>query len=76
MAQDRTDYSLHLHEAGVWRLTSDGQVLFDFEEKATAVQVGQAMAQAHWPSQLVIHGHDGEIEYEVIYQDDPFPTRG
>jgi hypothetical protein len=34
------------------------------------------MAQGHWPSQLVIYGCYGEIEYESTYRDDPFPSSG
>ena len=75
MASDRTVYRVQ-PEQGEWKLSKDAEKVGHFKTQAEAVQEGRAQARASQPSQHLVHDHQGKIEDEATYQDDPFPPRG
>jgi hypothetical protein len=75
VATDRTVYRVH-PDRGWWKVTKNQRKIDVFDLQEAAIARGREMAKADQPSQLVVHGKDGTIEDEVIYEDDPFPTRG
>jgi hypothetical protein len=76
MAKDRTVYRVQPDPDGAWKLSKNEKRVERFPQQRAAVDRGREMAKADQPSQLVVHGTDGEIEAESTYQDDPFPPRG
>jgi hypothetical protein len=48
----------------------------DFERKSEAVQYAKEEARGDPPSQVVVHGSDGRIQYESTYGDDPREKKG
>ena len=47
-----------------------------FETKYRAVQAGRMEAWLNKPSQLVVHGKDGRIQFDHTYGADPRRTKG
>ena len=47
-----------------------------FETKDEAIERARRIAHAERPSQVKVHGTDGQVENEFTYGDDPFPPRG
>lgn len=73
MARARYDV---VYKSAVWSLTHAGGTVSSHVLKTDAVTAGVRVAQAHQPSQLLIHRMDGTIEDERTYGNDPFPPRG
>ena len=59
-----------------WQVKHEGQVLSNHAVKADAVEAGKKVAKANRPSQLLVMRHDGTIEYEHTYDNDPYPPSG
>jgi hypothetical protein len=55
--------------ASTWRIRSEASPTYVAESptQAQAVYVASRMAQASAPSRLVVHGNDGRIEAERVY---------
>lgn len=67
----------HVVSAGNrWKVEHDGRTVSEHQAQEEAIRAARKEAQAKQPSQLLVHGRDGQIEEESTYQDDPFPPRG
>ncbi|HLT62699.1 MAG TPA: DUF2188 domain-containing protein [Microlunatus sp.] len=75
MASDRTE--LHVvPRSGHWHVERGEERIATSDTKEKAVQLAREAAKREQPSQVVVHGEDGEVQDEFTYQDDPFPPRG
>ena len=60
---------------GRWRILRDGEVDSDHESQDEATKAARQRAQAHAPSEVLVHALDGEIHSSSSYRDEPFPER-
>jgi hypothetical protein len=66
-----------LPNEGEWKVTEQGKEgQEDFERKAEAEQYAKEEVREEPPSQVVVHGKDGRIQYESTYGDDPPEKKG
>jgi hypothetical protein len=57
-----------------WYLRHDGSTLGAFVAKRDAVTLGQQLARADPPSELVVYRTDGTIEFAYLYEHEPNGT--
>jgi hypothetical protein len=62
--------------SGHWHVENGDEEVATSDKKDTAIELARKAAQASLPSQVVVHGEDGQIQDEFTYQADPFPPRG
>ncbi|WP_179749260.1 DUF2188 domain-containing protein [Microlunatus parietis] len=62
--------------SGHWHVEKDEVGVATSDTKEKAVELAREAAGRSKPSQVVVHGEDGQIQDEFTYQDDPFPPRG
>lgn len=48
----------------------------EYDTKDSAVDAAKTRARGEMPSQVKVHGEDGNMDYESTYGDDPSPPRG
>ena len=66
-----------LPNEGEWKVTEQGEGgQEDFKRKTEAVQYAKEEARGDPPSQVVVHGSNGRIQYESTYGDDPPEKKG
>ena len=56
---------------GRWYLRHDGSTLGAFVAKSDAVTLGQHLARAEPPSELVVYRTNGTIEFAYLYEHEP-----
>jgi len=70
----------HVSPAGdrKWRVEPEGggQTGPLFENKVDAVCHAKEKAQAAQLGQVIVHGHDGRIQFEHTYEQDPHQRKG
>lgn len=73
MASNRTIYHVVPDAAGdCWLVTEENaEFREEYETKAAAVEAAKTRARHAEPSQVKVHKHDGNMEYESTYGDDP-----
>jgi len=76
MASNRTVYHVVPNSSGEqWLVTQEGGGFRqEFRTKDEAVSAAKARARAGEPSQVKVHKHDGNMEYESTYGEDPRRT--
>ena len=78
MENNRTVY--HVVPSGdgkAWIVAQkDGGFKQEFRAKEQAVKTAEEMAREQEPSQVKVHGADGDIEYESTYGEDPARSPG
>lgn len=52
-----------------WQLRHGGEIVSEHEWQDDAIEAGRAAARANVPSELVIHGTDGQIQAESTFED-------
>lgn len=79
MATDRTVYHVVPNaSAEAWVVTQENDDTFreEYRTKEEAVAAAKGRAHDREPSQVKVHRHDGNMEYESTYQDDPRRSPG
>jgi hypothetical protein len=79
MASNRTVYHVVPDARGdKWLVTREGadSTREVFSRKAEAVLTAKVRARKQEPSQVKVHGTDGDMEYENTYGRELEPTRG
>jgi hypothetical protein len=63
---------------GRWRVETEsgGHTGPLFENKDDAVRYAEEKAQAAQLGQVIVHGHDGRIQFENTYAQDPHQRKG
>jgi hypothetical protein len=77
MATNRTVFHVVPNaSAEQWVVSKERDESFreEYRTKDEAVQAAKERARAHEPSQVKVHKHDGNMEYESTYGDDPRRT--
>jgi hypothetical protein len=76
MATNRTVYHVVPDANGErWLITQEnGTFRQQFRTKDEAVDAAKDRARAQEPAQVKVHKHDGNMEYESTYGDDPRQT--
>jgi hypothetical protein len=59
-----------------WQVKHAGSVLSNHHDKDNAIEAAKLVAKQNVPSQVVVHGRDGVIQYEHTYGDDPVKYPG
>jgi hypothetical protein len=79
MASDRVVYHVVPNaDQSRWvvSLENDDRFREEYETKQAAVEAAKTRARTQEPSQVKVHGQDGNMEYESTYGDDPRRTPG
>jgi hypothetical protein len=65
-------------EDGKWRVEFEGggQTGRMFADKDEAFRHAKDQAQAAQLAHVIVHGHDGQIQYENTYGEDPHQRKG
>lgn len=73
MAKDRTVYHVLPNGEEGWKAENVGnhKVIFQEKTKEEVVKKIKEKARGEEPSQVVVHGSDGNIQHESTYSDDP-----
>lgn len=73
MAQDRTVYHVVPNASGERWVVSQEKDEFqqEYRTKEEAVNAAKERARRDEPSQVKVHKHDGNMEYESTYGEDP-----
>jgi len=73
MASNRTVYHVVPNSSGEQWLVRQENAEFrkEFQTKEEAVNAAKERARAEEPSQVKVHKHDGNMEYESTYGEDP-----
>ena len=73
MASDRTVYHVVPNSsAEKWLVTQEnGGFRKEYRTKEEAVEEAKQLAREQEPSQVKVHTHDGNMEYESTYGEDP-----
>jgi hypothetical protein len=77
MASDRTVYHVVPDASGEqWVVTQENDDSFreEYRTKEEAVDAAKQRARSQEPSQVKVHKHDGNMDYESTYGDDPSRT--
>lgn len=77
MATDRTVYHVVPNASGErWVVTKENNDSFreEFDTKSEAVDAARERARKEEPSQMKVHGADGNMDYESTYGADPRRT--
>jgi len=78
MATNRTVYHV-VPDASAerWLVTQEnGAFRQEYRTKNEAVEAAKERARGEEPSQVKVHKHDGNMEYESTYGDDPSSSPG
>ena len=62
--------------SGHWHVENGDDAIATSDKKDTAIELAKEAAKKQEPSQVVVHGEDGQIQEEFTYGDDPFPPHG
>jgi hypothetical protein len=79
MASNRTVYHVVPNsDASRWvvSIENDDRYREEYDTKTEAVEAAKSRAQAEEPSQVKVHGSDGNMEYESTYGSDPTRSPG
>ena len=79
MASDRTVYHVVPNaDQSRWVVSRERDDSFreEFDTKAEAEQAAKSRARGEEPSQVKVHGQDGNMQYESTYGDDPASSPG
>jgi hypothetical protein len=74
MASDRKVYHVVPNADGSrWVISRENNDTFreEYDTKQEAVEAAKSRARGEEPSQVKVHGSDGNMEYESTYGDDP-----
>jgi uncharacterized protein DUF2188 len=73
MASNRTVYHVVPNASGEqWVVSQEnGEFREEHRTKEEAVNAAKERARSQEPSQVKVHKHDGNMEYESTYGDDP-----
>lgn len=65
-------------DQGKWRVEPEGrrQTGQMYEDKEEAVRQATEQAKTAETGQIIVHGRDGQIQYERTYRDDPRERKG
>jgi len=77
MASNRTVYHVVPNSSGErWVISQERDDRFreEYDTKEQAVQAAKERARGQEPSQVKVHRHDGDMEYESTYGKDPSRT--
>ena len=79
MASDRTVYHVVPNaSASRWVVSIENDDAFreEYDTKEEAVDAAKRRARRQEPAQVKVHRHDGNMEYESTYGDDPRRSPG
>jgi len=74
MASNRTVYHVVPNASGErWVISKEDNQSFreEYDTKEQAVEAAKSRARQEEPSQVKVHGSDGNMQYESTYGDDP-----
>ena len=79
MASNRTVYHVVPNaDQSRWVISMENDASFreEFDTKAEALDAAKARARNQEPSQVKVHKHNGNMDYESTYGDDPARSPG
>ncbi len=67
----------YVSKGAIWRLITSAGIVHQWHvNKATVVRFARKTARLEKPSQLIVHGKNGRIQFEHTYGSDPRKSRG